>query len=498
MIPTDSSTPSRPGFKLTDVPGTFVGTPKGGLGLIHEGYRYRVRSRRPDALYWCCSVKHCTGKAVSRNGAVVALSGHHHHPPPSTEDTSQEPIDTSVLQHQRNRARKSGKRKRSDMGEVEGLADKSKIDQWGPDCSNSGTDYCSTEDEDSMRQADKSHCLDGSFSLPLKKRRPYSPLEMHYGKEDVVIPEYFPTVNQERYQSLAMEAEMRSVDVPSPYQEVENEMPEIVYNEESNSFFTGSEPNQYMTKTAPFYQMDGRHIYPRPVSLDRCSDYNCHATVDQDQLKLNETDQPSALSYIPAIPKPRYQLSAWSNQTVYRDPPHVHYGAESSPMAFPYGGFQKDQASQAGQLGEYPNQQRVDGLVDLQPKQKLPREDSLDSEIQAVHSGKETTDCTDNQHNKAAFTSTKSYTDLSLSGHQEADKSGPGGSVENEKYNTNEAGLADTVSASLNLLNTDEGDYFREESGGANNYNKTLGDEDNDGDKAQKGEKYHLACCFFD
>ena len=71
--------PLRPAFEPQ--PATFISTPKGGVGLYHDGYRYRLRKRQPYAKYWCCVRTDCLGKASSRGGRVVSVTGEHHHPP---------------------------------------------------------------------------------------------------------------------------------------------------------------------------------------------------------------------------------------------------------------------------------------------------------------------------------------------------------------------------------------------------------------------------------
>jgi len=57
----------------------FVENIRGGVSLVHDYYRYVVKSKRDDTIYWRCSVRSCPARIRTVNNVPVAPNSEHNH-----------------------------------------------------------------------------------------------------------------------------------------------------------------------------------------------------------------------------------------------------------------------------------------------------------------------------------------------------------------------------------------------------------------------------------
>ena len=73
---------------------TFIDNERGGQSLVYRDYRFQVKNRRNDRVYWRCATRTCPATIRTLNNIPIGFNLVHNHPPnPAKLEV------TKVLQH---------------------------------------------------------------------------------------------------------------------------------------------------------------------------------------------------------------------------------------------------------------------------------------------------------------------------------------------------------------------------------------------------------------
>lgn len=79
---------------------SFVDNERGGQSLVYQNYRFQVKTRRDDRVYWRCAVRTCRATINTLNNIPVKFNIQHNHPAnPAKLEANK------VLQHIKKRCR---------------------------------------------------------------------------------------------------------------------------------------------------------------------------------------------------------------------------------------------------------------------------------------------------------------------------------------------------------------------------------------------------------
>ena len=78
----------------------FVTNRLGNQNLVHNGYKFRVKTRKNDRVYWICTTCNCTATINTRNSIPTKLQINHNH----ENDRVQLDVDR-VLQNNKRRCK---------------------------------------------------------------------------------------------------------------------------------------------------------------------------------------------------------------------------------------------------------------------------------------------------------------------------------------------------------------------------------------------------------